>query len=201
MKAFTSIFGISILLCIILSGCKKDSKDATKINYLKVNGTEYEISKGFLMSYIDYGFVCNIEMNLLSSGITIHEKLGEPDSASGIGNIIYFDIYSSSSDKLAKGSYTLNNSRQPGSFEYSEYVLNCDIGQNPYPDYTELKSGFLNVLRNGEEYELTFTGMDQNNNSISGYYKGSLKFYAYSGDKKSLGINDDRNSKLKFPEE
>ena len=185
MKSIISTLAVIFLLCIAITGCKKDKND-TKKNVLKVDGTEYDISKGFLQYYGGNGSVYNIDLNLISSGITVHETLGLPDSASGIGHAIYFEMYTSSIDKLALGDYTYNFSSQAaGSFDYADYILNWNLSQQHNPTFIEITSGTVKVIKSGAEYELSFSGTDKNNKTISGYYKGSLTYYDQSQVKKS----------------
>lgn len=183
MKSIISTVAVIFLLFIGITGCKKDKND-TKKNFLKVDGTEYDISKVLLTNYGGASSVYNMELDFFSSGITIHEVNGIPDSISGIGHAIYFDMFSSSADKLALGDYTYNNTSQAaGSFDYAGYVLNWNISQQP--PFIEITSGNVKAIKSGAEYELSFSGTDQNNKTISGYYKGSLTYYDASQVKKS----------------
>jgi len=180
---------ITGLLFIAVAGCKKDSKkdDATK-NYLKVDGTEYDISKGFIVNYGGSGSIYNIDLVVVSSGLNIHDVNGLPDSVSGTGNTVYFEMYSSVSDKISSGDYVYNDSGAAGSFDYEDYMLNWNTTTQPNAETTEITSGTVKVINSGTEYELTFSGKDVHNKIISGYYKGNLKYYDDSGKKKSLKI-------------
>lgn len=186
MKTFGPVIATIILLCFAVAGCKKDNKkDETKKNFLKVDGTEYDISKGYLEYYGAIGPDNNIDLTLFSPGITVHENMGMPDSLSGNGHTIYFEMYTSGSGKLAVGDYSQNNSKRAGSFDFANYVLNWDIALDPGIDLIPITSGTVKVTKSDTEYELSFSGRDENNRAISGYYKGSLKFYTIIPDKKS----------------
>lgn len=175
------IFICVVAFLLFFASCKKDSPTQEKsTNSLKVDGIEYEISKGILMNYGGDGTKFNIELDLFSSGIIVHELLGLPDSVSGAGHGIVFNIYSSSSDKLTLGEYSYNKSNQSGSFDDAYYVLNWDIAQQPTIDLIQINIGTIKVIKSGLEYELSFTGTDASNKVISVYYKGSLKYYKYN---------------------
>jgi hypothetical protein len=186
MKTIVSNLFFIILLCLAIEGCKDDSSDdgSTK-NAMKVDGTDYDLSKGFVINYGDYNSVFAIDLFLISPGLTVHEFEGLPDSASGTGQLLTFEIFSSSGDKIAVGDYVYSDSENVGTFYYSGYMLNWNATQNPFADLTEISSGTLNVINSGAQYEISFSGKDSNNKDISGYYKGSLKYYDDSGKKKS----------------
>lgn len=180
MKTSLPFISFILLLCIAIVGCKKDStKDLTPQNSLRVDGTEYGISNGLLINYGIDGGAYNIELDLFSSGITVYEYLGFPDSISGNGHGITFNVYSSSGDKLDLVDYALNNSKLAGSFDDGEYTLNWNVALNPDGNFSPLKSGTIKVINSGPEFELSFSGTDHNNKAISGYYKGPLKTYTF----------------------
>lgn len=198
MKTFISAFITILMLCIIATGCKKDSKkEEIKTNYLKVDGTEYDISQGFLKTISDNSSpdsaAWRIELFLLSSDISYREY---ETPFSGIGHIIFFNLYSSTNNKIAIGDYDYNNSKNVGSFDSAVYRLNWDIIKQPGNQGIQMSYGTVKVIKSesaspyelsnsGKEYELSFSGTDANNKAISGYYKGRLLMYFYHGYKKS----------------
>lgn len=185
MKTFVSTLASVLLLCFALTGCEKDSKLNETKNSLKVDSTEYEISKGILEYYGSNGSGYNIDLTLYSPGITIHENQGLPDSVSGNGHTLYFEMYSSSSEKLELGDYPENNTGNAGTFDIANYIVNWDVALNPGIDLIPITTGTVKIIKNGPEYELSFSGTDINNKAITCYYKGNLKFYTIPVDKKS----------------
>ena len=176
----TNVYKLAVLLLAIsvIAGCKKDSKDETTANSLKIDGTQYDMSHGIVINYGDYNSVYNMEIALLSPGLTIHDIDGYPDSISGTGHVIVFSVMTSGSDKITPGDYTYSsNSYNAGTFDYGIYELNWNSELNPDPDFTEITAGTIKIINSGTTYELSFTGTDSNNKAISGYYKGSLKYY------------------------
>lgn len=190
MKKTINHLAIILIVCFSIAGCKKDKKvDETTKNYLKVGGTEYDISKGILENYGEVGSAFQIDLNLVSSDIIMNENNGEITTFSGIGHEIYFDFFSSSSDKLALGDYAYDNTWNAGTFDYADYVLNWNYTKEPdfhNINYIEITSGSVKILKNGPEYELTFSGKNSDNTTITGYYKGVLKYYDYSKKKSSM---------------
>lgn len=175
-----------LLLCSAIAGCKKNNNDQTTKSYLKVDGIEYDISQGFIIDYGPYNAVYSIDLYLASSGIIFHEIGGLPDSVSGTGNGMTFEILSSDNGKLALGDYIYSDSDDGGTFYYAEYIVNWNATQQPDAEFLEIVSGTMKVIQNGAEYELSFSGTNINNKPISGYYKGKLSYYNYFGNKKSF---------------
>jgi hypothetical protein len=194
MKTFMFTLAVILLLSFPIAGCKKDSnKDESKKNLLLIDGTEYAISKGYLEYYGLNGSGFNIDLTLFSSGISIDETMGMPSPSSGSGNMIYFEMYSPDSDKLAQRDYAYNSAGNSGSFDLASYILDWNIAVEPDIDFIPITAGTVKVIKNGTEYELSFSGTDQNNKVISVYYKGSLKFYTIPENKRSLKFKQQRN--------
>lgn len=187
MKKVTNIILATFILSILLMvGCKKDNDSPNnKMNY---DGTEYELSQGFLENFgkwtdqMDY----NMEIVLLSSGFAVHEADGEIDSLSGIGHGIIFDLFTASSNKVDVGEYTYdsNDSGQAGTFNFADGVVNYNSATEDGTEF-EISAGKLTIVQNGDTYELNFDCTAENGKQVTGYFKGSLKYYDMS-DTKSL---------------
>ncbi len=177
MKTNLLLLATFILIILAAASCKKDSKNDTTRNFLKVDGTEYDMSKGFILNNGNKNSVSNMGLVLISSGITAHLVNGIPDSASGTGNVISIELLTSGSDKLTPGDYQYSDSELAGSFYYGSYALNWNSPVSYSPDYMEFNSGTVKVINSGAVYELSFTGKDANNKDISDYYKGSQGYY------------------------
>jgi hypothetical protein len=187
MKPHFSTLAIIFLLLITLSGCKKDNKDETTSNFLKVGSFRSDLSQGIILE-VPYDDTLNhMALELFSSGITIHEYSEWPNSLTGNGNMVAFDLYTTASDKFPLGEYTIVNLGDPfqnGTLTYSTYILNWNISLDPAPAYSFIISGTLKVIQNGPEYEISFNGKDMTGNAVSCYYKGGIRFSSYYGDKK-----------------
>jgi hypothetical protein len=177
-----------VLFVFVFSSCKKD--DTTEApqqkNHFNADGTDYELSHGFLSNLGMEGSTYRINLNLMSSGLTVHEQSGLPDSISGTGNEIAFELYCASSGVPATGDYVFNPSHIAGTFYLAGYSYNWNSAINPQPEYTTIILGTLKIIKNDPEYEISFSGTDSHNASVTAYYKGALKYYTYSGDEKLL---------------
>jgi hypothetical protein len=186
MRKRLNIYAIILLFAFIVSACKKDSKTDTPLekNHFSVDGADYDISQGFLSNMGMEGSAYRIDLNLLSSGLTIHEHLGLPDSLSGTGNIVSFELFCSGTGKPSTGDYIFKITHQAGSFDQAHYIFDWNTATNPNPTYINFILGTVKIIQNDPEYELSFSGTDGHNSPVTGYYKGSLKYYTYPGDKK-----------------
>jgi len=186
MKTLFNSFIAVLLISLFVAGCKKD-EDKTVKNYFNYDGTEFKLSQGFLENYGKYdnqGY--NLDLTLLSSSFVVHESNGEIDSLSGTGDGINFEIYTSLPGKLDVKDYVYDatESGADGTFDYGSVVMN-------YNTTTELGSlfyitgGKVSVTSNGSEYEISLNCTVSSGKTITGYYKGSLKYYNYDKKKKS----------------
>ncbi|MDP3442496.1 MAG: hypothetical protein Q8T08_06495 [Ignavibacteria bacterium] len=108
---------------------------------------------------------------------------------SGIGHSIYFEIYTSTSKKLDLGTYEYDSTGtgEPGTFVFGEciadYNSETEEGVN-----LELSEGTLTVTKNDGVYEISFDCTAEDGTRVTGYYKGSLKYYNYDDNTKSAKI-------------
>ncbi|MEA3446426.1 MAG: hypothetical protein U9R19_17060 [Bacteroidota bacterium] len=166
---------------LVLSSCNKDDDNDPK-TYLKYDNEELSLKSGYLENYGQdstwSGF--NVDLTLYSTGVTIHEIAGELDSISGFGMLVYFEIYTSNGVGLDSRDfvYDVNETGAIGTFDLG--VIANDI-----EDLTGflIEDGVVNVKKDGNNYEITINCTDENGKEISGYYKGELKYYDYSGTK------------------
>jgi hypothetical protein len=187
MKNFLKPFIAILLLSIFIAGCKKDEEESVK-NYFNYNGTEFILSQGFLENYGKYAADegNNIDLSLLSSTFTIHEKNGEVDSVSGVGDALYFEIFTSLPDKLDVRDYTYDGTESfaAGTFDFGMIGMGYNMDTETGPAF-EITGGKVSVTSNGAEYEITINCTVSNGKTITGYYKGPLKYYNYDKKKKS----------------
>jgi hypothetical protein len=198
MKPFTSVFAIILLLAIALSGCKKDSKEETKSNKLKIGDSEYALSQGYLYFYGGDGSMFDFDLVLLSPGITMYKSNGTLDSLVGTGQYIIFRMISSGTGRLTPGDYGYTTPTQawgPGTFHEANYLLTYNAQLQHNPNFTEITGGTVKIIdsevnspynlsNQGMQYELSYSGNDEFNKNISLYFKGRLDFFVALIDKK-----------------
>lgn len=168
----------TIAFSLLLTGCKKD-KDSSPKSYIKHGDIVYELSQGY---WENFGkFTLNepykVEITLLSSGIKLYDSAGDLDSLSGKGQVIKFSLLNNSPDTLALGDYLLNKeSSQPGTFKNGHVWLDAD-SQSNNDDMIDITEGKVTVKINGSESEIIFDCKVEGGKTISGYFKGSLKYF------------------------
>lgn len=177
-----------VVLSLFVAGCKKDKKDAAANNNFNYNGVNYNLAKGFLENYGKTGTEgYNIDLSLLSSEFTIHESMGEIDSVSGVGDAVYFEIYTSLPGKLDIKDYLYDaaGTRADGTFDAGGLMMGYNSSTQTGAAL-EITGGKVSVTSNGSEYEITFNGTASNGKTFTGYYKGALQYYTYAKKKKSV---------------
>ena len=164
-----------------MGACKKD-KDSPSPNQITYKGESFELSKGIIESYGHFQGeeAYNFDVLLLSSGFTVYEYNGEPDSVSGIGNAIVMEFYSSDSSDIAVGRYDYNPLRAAFTFDYAEAAIDFNTETEEGTEL-EISGGSITIGKNGSNYEFSFSFDTYEGENISGYYQGSLTRYNYSG--------------------
>jgi hypothetical protein len=186
MKNLCTPFIAVLLISLFIAGCKKD-KNETANNQFSYNGTVFNLSQGFLENYGKSGTEgYNIDLTLLSSSFTIHDKSGEVDSVSGTGDALYFEIFTSHADKLDVKDYTYDaaESGADGTFDQGEIGMGFNM-ETLTGSAFNITGGKVSVTSVGTEYEITINCTASNGKSFTGYYKGPLKYYNYDKKKKS----------------
>ncbi|OYT13682.1 MAG: hypothetical protein B6I19_03875, partial [Bacteroidetes bacterium 4572_114] len=186
---FLALLAVSVLFV----ACKKDDDNDPPKNQMTIAGTEYDFTQGVIENYGTWLSVeaYNFDVTILSPGLTIHEINGEIDSVSGIGHGISFEFYSADSTDLAKGDYVYDEDGNggAGTFIYAGAVVNYNTETEEGTEY-EITEGKVTVSQNGGSYELSFDCKTDGDVSVTGFYKGNLKHYDYTGDVKSGKIKN-----------
>jgi len=179
-----NVKAVSLLLAftIMLISCKKDSNDAIPENSVKYEGVEYPLTTGYLEYYgkVSGKQSYNMDLTLVSSGLTIYEVEGEIDSVSGTGNILYFEIFTSDSNALDSRTYIFDpeETHEAGTFDYAIVGLNLNV-LTFEGDYFAIVSGSIKISKKGEEYEVSVNCRNGTGKDITGFFKGTLKYFDY----------------------
>jgi hypothetical protein len=193
MKIERKILTIILLSMIIFAGCKKDKKESSFSNYVKYDSKMYPIDKGVLENYGQWeeDGAYNLDLTLFSEGITLLESGGEISGATGKGHGIYLEMYTSSPSQLDNGTYEYDYwSEEAGTFDYGWVTINYDAAIKDAEIDQDIEGGTVTVTKTGDTYEITINCTDEDGKSVTGYYKGTLKYYDY--DKKKSTKADKR---------
>lgn len=162
---------IIILSVITFTGCSDDDDDNAKGTFT-YNGTTYELSNGVIESY---GSITkssyHLDLTLYSSGLN-YEK------GTGTGNALYFEIFSSSNSDLVAGTYAYDPewTGEPLTFDFGAAYINFNITSESGTQVI-INEGTVTISKSGSTYTITVNCKDANDNSITGSYTGSLKYY------------------------
>ncbi len=174
------------LVSTVFLGCDKDKDDdtdddstvvVTPTNYFSYDGTNYELNNALLTEYgaVATG-VYNIDVNILTPGIVIHENNNIIDSITGNGNFMYFELLTSEMSTLDEGSYTYSDGTTTSVKTYTS--ANATFGykaaDGSYDSEQEIISGTFTVISNSSTLEVTFDCINDAGKAIKGKYKGGF---------------------------
>ncbi len=188
MKLIYSTVVALLVISLFTIGCKKDKDDEGSKNYFKVDGTEYELTGGFIENYGFYDNAYNLDLTLIGPGVTIHHNSGEVDSLSGTGQAMYLEIYTSQAGQLDVRDYTFDQSANgtSGTFDTGMIGIGYNFSVGGGTLYI-VNGGTATVKAVGSEYEISFN-LTASGKNVTGYYKGSLQYYNY-GKKNASGTS------------
>lgn len=193
MKNTLKSLFFGLLIFGMLSGCGKDNNESpdTSKNIMKHNNVEYPTPNGMLVfKELISPSLCKYDLIFYSSNFTFNSTNGELIGINGTGQIITFHIISPiqlidvNADLIInRNDIVLNNLVLDGgsyvfSSEYTSKTFETDFitsAQNT-SDYIvhSLESGELNISKSGDIYEIVYTGLDENEKAISGFFSGKL---------------------------
>lgn len=204
MEKLVKLFMGLFLASSLLMSCNKDDEDndVSPKNHLKIGETEYVLSKGTCENYGQMeddawqydGY--NLDLTLFSSDFTIStDSYGKLD-ASGSGQLIYFEMFSSKRNEFDSRDYTFSSSEpySVGTFDYSNFSINYSVN-NDDAELTEITSGKVTISKSGSEYSITINCISENGESVTGFFKGSLQYFDYTVDTKSARMVSTKISK------
>ncbi|MBN2215604.1 MAG: hypothetical protein JW723_15335 [Bacteroidales bacterium] len=178
MKIEKNILAFLLLSLIFFAGCKKDDNGSSPNNYIKYDDKTYAIDKGILENYGEWEGVYNLDLSLVSNGINLIESQGEITGATGTGNIIYFEMYTTNSLQLDNGTYEYDYyGLEAGTFDDGWVAINYDVNEENGDVEQDIEDGTVTVSRNGDIYEITIDCTDEVGKSVTGFFRGTLKWY------------------------
>ena len=176
LKTLLIIFAISASLL----SCKEDEE--VKTNSFRYNDKEALIGTVMSLNWDQLDInVYGYAVYIFEKTLTIYYSNGYPDSLSGSGDAIILEMHSSDATGIKPGDYTYSASESPylaNTFGLeSGLFIFTDASTNDNPVPIQFSSGNVNVKKNGDEYEFTFTLKTEINSTITGYYKGKITSY------------------------
>lgn len=187
------LIGVLVISTVLIS-CKKDDDEKEAKNFLKIGDTEYDLSAGILENYgasdIDGWYRgYNTDLTLYSKGLTIQLEDNDFDLL-GKGHGIFFEMFSTDGNVLDNTEYTFT-SVDPcpiGTFDDGAYIINYNSETEDNEYEGEIVSGKVAVSVKEGEYKITINCIGKSGIKITGFYKGTLRYFDSSGGRRSASI-------------
>lgn len=168
---------VVFLVCVLMISCSNDddnnAQPQTLNNSLNINGEEYELKLGTIENLGSYeGSIFDFVLNLSSSDFTVNDGFSFEDD---VVTSISIDLYVNSPSDLVIDDYPKVNfdNISGNSFQAMDFLIDYDI-ENETGTTKQIIEGTLKVLSVGNQYELEFSGVDNDGLNVSFYYKGDL---------------------------
>lgn len=150
-------------------------------NYFTVHLTDYEISTGIIRNYgklLSHSEGYNFDLTLFAEEV-IYES--ENNTFKGYGNLIHFELFSSSQLEIVEGLYTFDPERTENIFTFSRSHVNYNYNfENSTGSCPEIKQGTINIKKDNNIFIIEIDCKISNNTSVKGFYKGSLNHYSFN---------------------
>src|SRR6218665_1391778 len=118
-----SIKLIMLVFITLLSSCSSDNESDQDANankgYLKIGNQTVELSQGYLENYGVRGNAYNIDFSLRSKSISDKED----------GAVVYFELFSSLKNNLAKGDYSFGGYSEATAYTFTKWGQSL-LGKN-----------------------------------------------------------------------
>jgi hypothetical protein len=159
---------LATVIIFVTIGCEKENIEMG--NQIEFEGEVYPLDWGVAHSLL-YKGLYDFTLRLLPSTMYLDD---DPDYIRGPGTFVGVNFKSSS--QTPEGTYLLpgegEDERKAGQILFAAMVT------WPSEDgYIFEKKGKLVIKRSGDNYEIRFTGMDDEGRTIHAYYKGALSIY------------------------
>ncbi|MHC0446439.1 hypothetical protein ACWA1F_13595 [Flavobacterium sp. 3-218] len=180
-----------LVFITILSSCSNDGENdqdaSANKGFLKIGSQSVELSQGYLENYGIRGNAYNIDFSLRSKSISATED----------GAVVYFELFSSLQNNLAKGDYGYGGFSDAAAYTFTKWGqsllgtnINIAKGALSVANGVSIRptGGTFKVTENGTKYKVSFTGKGtatvfkdgviastQNDVSFSMQYFGDVK--------------------------
>jgi hypothetical protein len=162
---------VLLLFITLFASCSdEDNANASGNNkgFLKIGSQSVELSQGYLENYGTRGNAYNIDFSLRSKSIS-----GEEDGA-----VVYFELFSSLQNNLAKGDYSFGGYSEATAYTFTKWAqslvgtnINTEKGGMSVTNGISIRpsGGTFKVIENGPAYKVSFTGK-----GTASYYKDGV---------------------------
>lgn len=204
------LLGFLLVGSMLVSCEKKDDNDngsESKTNYFMVGSDEYTLSAGVLENYgeatdTDWEYDgYNIDLTLVSNGISVSLDSDGFIEAAGTGHLLYFEMFTTGAEQLDNGEFVYDeNSLAIKTFDYADYALNYNVDSEDESEeekWVEIVSGKVTVNKTGANYSIDIDCKDDSGKVIKGNYTGTLLYSDVSDDMKASDLYKSKKVLLK----
>jgi len=177
IRVFAILF---IFTAVAFFGCNKKDDSTPDKGYFSLGSKTYPLLTGFLVNNGHSGTTSAYyyDLSLLTRDFYLYVSNDAIDSIRGHGQMLHLNVYASDSLSLNPGVYTYDTAQlgNAGTFTNGTVFFNFYPVSLRYDSIRQITSGQITVLKNGNDYQLTFEGKDEKGQDWSGYYEGTLYF-------------------------
>ncbi len=168
MKKVTLILFSFVLTAL---SCSNDD-DSQPENRFTVDTKTYSLATGSIGNLSENMGVYQKAINLYSDGVSF-----DGTDFSGTGELLSFFI-NSGNETNSSGEYIYSEgSMNANEIYFATYSIAKDFDDLGGAPYTGIEFGTLSIEQNGNSYQLTFAGRDENGYDVNVFYSGTFAEY------------------------
>lgn len=174
MKTIKILKSIALLTILtFLASCKNDDDAANnRINQVTINTQNFTITEAVMFNDGTFNGVTEFELYFTGSGLAIDNN----ENFTGSGDLLSLRLFSGEASGLEAGEYVYND-HNSNSFLLNRgfhfFGYDASQGDNRSGD-VDIESGNVSVLVENNEYIITINLVDENNDKVTGSYKGII---------------------------
>jgi hypothetical protein len=184
MKTRTKLMFFVIVSFILITSCEKlknnGPDEGSYTNFFEYDSSKYVITQAFIENYGKTGAeeIYNLDLYFLSNELEIIDSNKLFTSIDGIGNGMYFELFTSYPNKIDTGIYNCHNNTigEINTFDQGNVYIGYDFTTSTGTDL-EIKEGYISVEQNDPTYEIQIKCTLKNGGQLVGYYKGPIGYF------------------------
>jgi hypothetical protein len=170
-----------LLAVVVFTGCTKEEEP----DHFRYTVNDYPLEQGFIHNYgMPEGSAgYNFDVTLHSSGVSYNRDSHE---FQGSGNLVFFQMISSSATELSPGTYQFNTGEAtgaPSTFNVANFGMNVNFSDETGTIVSAV-SGVIKVSGTGEYRTFDFDCLTATGEKVSGHYNGYVPVYDMRNTKK-----------------
>lgn len=159
---------VLLVAAFSMTSCNKDDDSGTSENSFTFDGTTYTFARGYIEDFGSNGNGSfDWDVFLVSDGITLNSGF-----LTGVGDLVYIDLNTSSETGLVSGTYTFNTQRDAFTFVDGTIGIGFDLSTQSGTT-AEITGGTVDIDANGNNVTIDFN-LDTVSGSLSGNFSGNL---------------------------